>query len=103
MADSLIFDRAAVDAVEHAHLLADGAAFNVRVRNVGEGRQETRVVRAEASGTAMACLAAKRRSVEGWIARNVARRANAHKNDGNKLRALARQDSLRFDSRYVLD
>ena len=44
--------------------LGDGTAFNVRVRNVGEGCQETRVVRAgEASGTALACLVAKGCSV----------------------------------------
>ncbi len=86
-----------------ARALGDGTAFNVRVRNVGEGCQETRVVRAEASGTALACLAAKGCSVDDWIARNVTLRANAHKNDGRKLRALAEVDSLRFDSRHILD
>lgn len=103
MADSLIFDRVTVDSVVGARALGDGAAFNVRVRNVGEGCQETQVVRAEVSGTAIACLGAKGRSVEDWLARNVARKANTHKNDGKKLRALAEAGSLRFDSLHVLD
>ena len=103
MADSLIFDRVTVDAVVDARALGDGAAFNVRVRNVGGGRQETQVIRVEVSGTAIACLPAKGRSVDDWVARTVARKANAHKNDGKKLRALADADSWRFDSRHVLD
>jgi hypothetical protein len=103
MPTSLVFDRIAVDAVALSERLPDGAAFDVRVRNVGEGRKRSKVVRAEAAGTAMACLDASERSVERWIAENVERRANAHENDGHKLRMLAQEGVLRFDSRYVLD
>lgn len=98
-----IFDRVAVDTVEYQGSLPDGAAFKVRVSNVGEGRKESRVVRAEASGTAIACLTSAGHSVESWIATNVTRRANSHENDGKKLQALAQEGPLRYDSRYVLD
>jgi len=97
---ALIFDRIAVDAVEREAELADGASFLVRVRNVGDGVKRSAVVRAEVSGSAMACLDG---SVEGWLATCVARTGNAHQNDGNKVSALVAQAPVYYDSRYVLD
>ena len=96
----LIFDRIAVDAVEREAELADGASFRVRVRNVGDGIKRSAVVRAEVSGSAIACLDG---SVEGWLVTCVARTGNAHQNDGNKVSALVAQAPVHYDSRYVLD
>jgi hypothetical protein len=96
----LIFDRIAVDAVEHEAELADGASFLVRVRNVGDGAKRSAVVRAEVSGSAMACLDGH---VESWLATCVARTGNAHQNDGHKISALVANAPVRYDSRYVRD
>ena len=61
---------------------------------------------AEGSGTAIAIITREgqpARAVEAWIATNVLRTANAHPNDGQKLRALAAGAPLQYDSRYILD
>jgi hypothetical protein len=100
MVDSLIFDRITVDAVD-ARALGDGAAFNVRVWNVGEGRQETQVIRAEVSGTAIACLAAKGRSVEDWepgLSRGRQTPIRTTGRSSGLLRTRTRVDSTRVTS-----
>jgi hypothetical protein len=98
--DGLIFDRIVVDAIEREAELADGASFLVRVRNGGDGAKRSAVVRAEVSGSAIACLDG---SVEGWLATCVARTGNAHENDGDKVSALVAKAPVRYDSRYMLD
>ncbi len=98
--DTLVFDRIVVDAVEYEAELADGASFLVRVRNAGGGIKRSAVIRAEVTGSAMACLD---EPVEGWLATCVARTGNAHENDGNKVSTLIARGPLRYDSRYILD
>lgn len=101
--DSLVFDHVEVASVARRGAVPDGDLFAVEVRNAGSGRPESAVVPVEATGTALAMLQARGRSVESWIATNVARTANAHENDGSKVRALAARAPLRYDSRYILD
>ncbi len=101
--DSLVFDRVEVLRVARAAVQPDGDLFAVEVCNAGSGRPHTAVVLVEATGTALAMLRARGRSVENWIASNVARTANAHENDGLKVRALIAGAPLRYDSRYILD
>lgn len=101
--DSLVFDRVEVASVAHEAARPDGHLFAVEVHNAGSGRPDRAVVPVEASGTALAMLQARGRSAEDWIATNVARTANAHENDGSKVRALVASAPLRYDSRYVLD
>jgi hypothetical protein len=80
--------------------------FAVDVRNVGEGFQEGATVLAEGSGTAIAILTREGQpsgAALDWIATNVLRTANAHPNDGQKLRALVAGAPLQYDSRHILD
>ena len=102
-ADSLVFDRVEVESVTHTGVTPDGDSFAVKVRNAGDGRPETSVIRTEASGSATALLQARGSSVADWLAANVTMTANAHQNDGFKVRALMAAAPLRYDSRYVLD
>ena len=97
--NTLIFDRIAVEAVEHEAELADGASFLVRIWNAGDGIKRSAIIRAEVTGSAMACLD---EPVESWLATCVARTGNSHENDGNKVSTLIGKDPLRYDSRYVL-
>jgi hypothetical protein len=101
--DNLVFDRVEVASVARKACLPDGDLFAVEVRNAGSGRADRAVVPVEASGTALAMLQARGRSAEDWIATNVARTANAHENDGSKVRSLVEGAPLRYDSRYILD
>ncbi len=101
--DSLVFDRVEVASVARDAVLSDGDSFAVEVRNAGSGRPGSAIVSVEASRTALAMLEARGGSVENWIAANVARTANAHENDGSKVRALVARAPLRYDSRYILD
>lgn len=98
--NQLIFDRIAVESVRFLSELADGAAFLVRIRNVGDGIKRSATIRVEATGSAMACLD---EPVENWLAACVGRTGNAHENDGNKVSALIVGSPLRYDSRYVLN
>jgi hypothetical protein len=102
----LTFDRVGVDGVRLHARLPDGALFAVDVRNVGEGFQEGATVLAEGSGTAIAILTREGQpsgAALDWIATNVLRTANAHPNDGQKLRALVAGAPLQYDSRHILD
>ena len=101
--DSLVFDHVEVASVARRGAVPDGDLFAVEVRNAGSGRPESAVVPVEATGTALAMLQARGTSAENWIATNVARTANAHENDGSKVRSLVEGAPLRYDSRYILD
>jgi hypothetical protein len=98
--NTLVFDRIAVEAVEREAELADGASFLVRIRNAGDGITRSAIIRADVTGSAMACLD---EPVEDWLATCVARTGNSHENDGNKISSLIAKGSLRYDSRYVVD
>ena len=97
--NTLIFDRIAVEAVEHEAGIGDGASFLVRIRNAGDGIKRSATIRAEVTGSAMACLD---EPVEDWLATCVARTGNFHENDGNKVSTMIAKGPLRYDSRYVL-
>jgi hypothetical protein len=101
--DTLVFDRVEVASVAHEAALSDGDLFAVQILNVGDGRPDSAVVLVEGTRTALAMVQARGRSVESWIATNVTRTANAHENDGSKVRALVAGAPLRYDSRHVLD
>ena len=99
----LIFDRVEVSRVERQEEIGDATAFLVHVRNVGGGPKESASVRAQVSGTAIGILAGSGKSAEIWLAECVTRAANAHENDGNKIRVLKAEAPLLFDSRYICD
>jgi hypothetical protein len=96
----LVFDHVVVDRIRPGALLLDGREFRVELHNDGQGPAEAASIRADVSGTAIACLGT---SLAGWLTECVERRGQSHQNDGNKIRRLLAEEPLEFDSRYVLD
>ncbi len=94
----------------------DARAYPVRLHSEGRGQHET-TIRAEVSGSTIACLGARLKAppaatqrdrdvalaalVESWLVECVERRASSHPNDLDKIQLLEAEQPLRFDSRYV--